>query len=333
MKKGISRFDCYLNKLQPLLLKAEKQKNPALWLYQNNTRTILFMLEGLSKLYSGLHNKKLFEKLKQQFKLLEDTLGAIDYYDAFLTEFSQNKKITDGIKNYLLAQKREKTERLNDILADKKWIGAENERMIKIRKKLLSADWLKEKEEIEAIYTFYGRSIYEIKATQEKKQFNFTNIETDVHELRRKLRWLSIYPQALGGCIQLVQKTPTPKHLDKYLTKEIINSPFNKLPPNKDCRFVLMFNQPYFLSLSWMIDALGRQKDEGLRVILIHEALRANQTIDKKNIFSDIYNILGPKQTTLPVLLENAEKITQLFFQENNLEYLVSGIKKINPTL
>ena len=58
MHKGEQRFNFYLNQLQTLLDKAAMQKNPALWLYNNNARTSLFMLEALAKLYKELHNKK-----------------------------------------------------------------------------------------------------------------------------------------------------------------------------------------------------------------------------------------------------------------------------------
>lgn len=107
MKNGQARFEYFLNQLQQLLTRAGKQKNPALWLYRNNARTPLFMLEGLAKLYSGLHNKKKFSKIKEQFKLLEDALGSIDYYDAFAKQFAGNKKIPVSITSYLQAQTRE----------------------------------------------------------------------------------------------------------------------------------------------------------------------------------------------------------------------------------
>ena len=93
MKKGPARFVYFLNKLQVLLDNAAKQKNPALWLYSNDARTPLFMLEGLTKLYTQIHNKKKFTKLKEQFKLLEDTLGAIDYYDNIAKDIISKKKI------------------------------------------------------------------------------------------------------------------------------------------------------------------------------------------------------------------------------------------------
>ena len=58
MINGPTRFNLYLDQLERLLLEAGKQPDAALYLYQNGARTPLFMLEGLAKLYSGLHNKK-----------------------------------------------------------------------------------------------------------------------------------------------------------------------------------------------------------------------------------------------------------------------------------
>ena len=104
MKNGLARFEFFLNQLQILLDKSAKQKNPALWLYQNNARTPLFMLEGLAKLYAGIHNKKKFTKIKAQFKLLEDTIGAIDYYDSFAKEFVAKKNIPAALTSYIQAQ-------------------------------------------------------------------------------------------------------------------------------------------------------------------------------------------------------------------------------------
>ena len=65
MKIGIERFEFYLVKLEELLKQAIREKNPGLWLYINDTRTTIFMLEGLAKLYAGLHNKKRFIKIKE----------------------------------------------------------------------------------------------------------------------------------------------------------------------------------------------------------------------------------------------------------------------------
>jgi hypothetical protein len=325
MKNGSARFEFYLAQLQTLLSKAATQKNPALWLYRNNARTPLFMLEALAKMYAGMHNEKKFIKLKEHFKLLEDTLGAIDYYDNFASSFAKNKKIPAAVTQYLQAQSREKIQSLNELLTEEKWIGDSEGRIKKIQKKLSEADWLKEENEIKAINKFYGKAIYEIAEFTTKNKFHFNNVEADVHELRRKLRWLSIYPQALQGCIQLTKPKTSPAHLKKYLTKDITTSPFNKMPDAGDCSYFLLLNQNYFYALSWMIAELGKLKDSGLAVIAIKEALQQGGAVSEAAAYKKAYAALGNTQSTLPQLLKNAEKTGKTFFGENNLEHLVVG--------
>jgi hypothetical protein len=326
MKNGSARFEFYLLQMQDLLTKSATQKNPALWLYKNNMRTPLFMLEALAKLYTGLHNKKKFTKLKEHFKALEDVLGAIDYYDSYAKELSKNKKIPAAVFNYLQAQSREKIQSMNELLVENSWLGNDADRIKKIQKKLSEADWLKEEDEIKAINEFYGEAIYGIIEFTAKTKFHFDNVEEDVHELRRKLRWLSIYPQAMRGCIQISKSKTASKHLTKYLTKEIITSPFNKLPDAGNCKNFLLLNQNYFYSLSWMIAELGKLKDSGLKVVAVKEALLQTGAAGDEAAFKKAYQLLGNKQPKLEQLLDAAEKICKTYFTENNLEHLVVGV-------
>ena len=325
MKNGLTRFDFFLEQLQALLVTAAKQKNPGLWLYQNNMRTPLFMLEALSKVYSGIHNKKMFFKLKERFKILEDALGAIDYYDCFAKNFSNNKNIPADIVTYLQAQTREKTQRLNDLLTEEKWLGGDAARIKKIKKKLSKADFLKEEDEIDALNKFYGRAIYEIAEFVHENKMHFDNVENDVHELRRKLRWLSIYPQAFRGCIQLSKTTTTFPHLAPYLTPEIINSPYNKLPDAGSCKYFLLLSKDHFYALSWMIAELGKLKDSGLGIIAIKEALQQTGKVTDEAAYKKAYELLGQTQPTLEEILRKAEATCITYFNEHNLEHLVIG--------
>lgn len=325
MKNGISRFDYHLNQLQALLDTASKQKNPALWLYQHNMRTPLFMLEGLAKLYAGLHNPKKFTKLKAHFKLLEDILGAIDYYDAFAKSFAQQKKIPAAITNYLQAQVREKIQSLNEVLTEKGWLGDGNSRIIRIRKKLHEANWMNEEDEMDAISGFYGTAIYEIVEFIQERKYHFSNVEADVHELRRKLRWLSIYPQALRGCIQLSTEAAVPKHLSKYLTPAITGSPFNIMPDAGKNSYFLLLNKNYFYALSWMIAELGKLKDSGLAIIAIREAMMQTSQTNETAATKKALDLLGKQQQPLKQILDKADAICKTYFGENNLEHLVAG--------
>lgn len=328
MSKGVERFNYFLSELEALIAKADKQKNPALFLYRNNARTPLFMLEALSKLYAELHNKKKFSKLKDHFKLLEDGIGAVDYYDAIARDLKGNKKVPPVIMQYLQAQTREKLQHLNDLLADKKWIDSNNQRIEKIKSKLTSAVWLDEEEELEAIHSFYNKAIEGIIEFTHSTAYHFDNMEEDVHELRRKLRWLSIYPRALQGSIQLAGNNKKNKGLSKYLTEEVINSPFNKMPDAGNKKHFLLLDKNYFLALSWMINELGKLKDSGLQVVAIKEAYLQTGTGTEAGNEKKTYQLLGKKHEKLPDLLNKAEEICRVYFKDQSLEKLVLGIGK-----
>ncbi len=327
MKNGLARFEYHLNLLQELIAKSSKQKNPALWLYQNNARTPLFMLEGLAKMYAGIHNKKKFSKIKEHVKLLEDAIGQIDYYDAFAKEVVTDKKIPAVIKNYLQAQSREKIQSLNEILHENNWLGDDADRVEKIRKKLGEADWQDEKEEIKSIHQYYIISINKILEFINEKNFQFTNVEKDLHEFRRMIRWLSIYPQALRGCIQLSNpKTAAPKYLAKYLTKAVKTSPYNILPEAADQKHFLLFDKNRFYALSWLISELGNLKDSGLKVEVIKEALLQTSKINENDALAKAYKLAGPNHKTIQQLLDASETTIKTFCREKNLEALITGV-------
>lgn len=325
MKNGLARFEFFLNQLQGLLTKSAKQKNPALWLYQNNARTPLFMLEGLAKLYAGIHNKKKFTKIKAHFKLLEDAIGQIDYYDAFAKEFAADKKIPAAITSYLQAQAREKIQSLNEILTEKDWLGSEKSRSEKIRKKLAKADWQNEKEEVESIRGFYINAINSILEFVNQKNFHFDNVEKDLHELRRMIRWLSIYPQALKGCIQLSESKNAPGSLAKYRSKDITGSPYNTMPDAAGHNHFLLLDKNRFYALSWMIAELGKLKDNGLRLEVTLEVLLQTSPVKEKEALAKAKKYGGPGQLTIQQVLDRSEALFKTYCREKNLEALIAG--------
>jgi hypothetical protein len=326
--QGQQRFTYFLAKAQELLTKAAKQKNPALWLYRNNLRTPLFMLEGLSRLYATIHNEKRFDKLKEQFKTLEDKLGAVDHYAAFAEEFAANKKIPAPVLKYVKTQLSSGLAALNDILKEKDWLDSNNKRIDKINNKLKDADWLDSEADLNAVKAHYVDQSAKIADFVNDINFHFDNMEEDVHELRRKLRWLSIYPQALCGSVQLTDGKPKAKHLVKYLTKEILGSPYNVMPAAAGSEYILQFEKNYFLALSWTIAELGKLKDNGLRIHILIEGLKAASGMNEADAFKKAHQLLGTKHPSLPQLLDTAEEKAKIFFTEKNLDKLIKGIVK-----
>jgi hypothetical protein len=327
MKNGLNRFGFYTQQVEGLLNTAGDQKVPAMWLFKNNARTPFFMLEGLAKIYAGMHNNKKFGKLKEHFKLIEDGLGQIDYYNWLSIAFASKKQISVQCRQYVRNQSDQRVILLNSVLADEDWLSDNNKRIKKITKKLSEANWLNPVEEVEAIVAFYEKSITNISEFVARTNYQFDNVEKDVHELRRKLRWLSIYPHALQGAIQYARETRTAAHLKKYLTEEIINSPYNKLPAAGNNTTFIMLHKSCFLALSWMIEKLGNIKDEGLLLTGLCEALKQSTGCTEEEALKKACLQLGRKQRLMREILDDAEAITKTFFEEENLKHLLAGIK------
>lgn len=326
-KNGLRRFQFYLDKLEDQLEAAGREKNPALWLYTHDGRTTFFMLEGLAKLYAGIHNKKKFEKIKEHFKLVEDAIGAVDYYDSYAKEFMTDPGIPANVVNYMQAQAREKIQSLNEILNEEKWLSGQ--RIAKISGKLEDADWLDAKDELKGIFGFYKSSIEEIKTFFTEAGGEFKEIEAQVHDVRRKLRWLSIYPQALQGVVQLNESDNTAASVQKYLVPEIVNSPFNKMPPTGSNTHFLLLEKNYFLALSWMIAELGKLKDVGLKVLAVAEALQQTEGADHDMAVQRAAEILGLHAAVLDNVLTDASTIFRRFMEEKNLDNLIFGITSV----
>ena len=324
MKIGLTRFIYFTEQIRLLLKDAGKQKDPAMWLFTNNARTPFFMLEGLSRVYEKMHNTRKFDKLKDQFKLIEDGFGQIDHYNSLSVVFRGKKLIPADSRLYVKTKLDQSLQHLNQVLEDKNWLSGNDKRIKKITRKLKDADWMDPEDEIKAISDIYKSYISKITEFVNQTNFHFDNVEEDVHELRRKLRWLSIYPHALQGAIQFAPATRSAAHLKKYLTEEIINSPFNKLPPAGNNTSFLLLNRKYFLALSWMIAKLGNIKDEGLILIGLCESLKQSTACTEEDALLNAETLLGSKQRKLQFLLADAEDITKTYIRENNLQRLIS---------
>lgn len=319
---GKARFIYFLNQVQSTLRKAEESQSPALLIYKENIRTPFFMLEALTRLYKKMQDKKKFKKLSVCFKEIEDLLGAINFYDAFHKEFLTCKNMPSPVTDYLKNKMDEKIKALNHLLKKEKWIGEKNKRVEKILKKLDKIDWPDEEEDAMELLDIYRYYIHKI-GQNYQSNLTFKDIETDVHELRRELRWLSIYPQALRGLIQFKVDNGSQDFLNKYLTPEIVNSPYNVMPDGSALQYHILINKNYFYALSWMIDALGTLKDSGLTVMALEESLRSVYHITS-GTEQLVYSICDDTQMKIPEILTRSQQIAKTFFDENILENLIS---------
>ncbi|MES2795719.1 MAG: hypothetical protein V4683_07135 [Bacteroidota bacterium] len=321
MKPGQVRFDFQIDKIKTLFEESKTVENQSLWLYLHDLRTPVFMLEGLAKLYASLYDDNYFEKIKDKFKLVEDALGALDYYASFQKELSANPEFPASLNLYFQQKTNEKIDHLQQLLEEDNWLNGKQ--LQNISKKLGDINWEDESVEKELLTKFYKKQIRKINEFVSEVGFPLHHIEDHVHELRRKIRWLSIYPQAIRGAIILQETKPKPQYLKKYLTPEIVNSPFNVLPVSDELTAFLTLDKNKFLALSWMIAELGKLKDKGLKINALKEAFQTTMLLKDKDAYAKAYNYLGEDYPHLDEILEMASNIAQQYFEENNLDFIL----------
>lgn len=306
----------HCNLLQELLDKASRQKNPSLWLFQNDVRTLFFMLEGLTRIHDRAFDEKLFSKWHKNFKKLEDVFGEIDYYNWLQNDFKTNKKIEEDVVLFFAERSKKVLEKNDNRLLKKAWF--EN-KLNGFTSKLSEYTVEYNKEYLNELKTVIQDEIEVLNIFTLKIDCSFTKFEEEVHEFRRKLRWISIYAQALSGLIQLKKSTKKARTQIDYFTKEIIQSPFNKLPSKPKSTAILEFDHDSFFALSWMINELGKCKDKGLRIIALADSIFRTQDITHHQAKLKALQILGLKENTEELLLKEISEKVKIFMTKDKI--------------
>lgn len=321
MSLGRLRFEAQLEEIEVLLSESKGQENRVLWLYENNLRTYFFMLEGLARLYAKAHNKKLFTKIKDKAKEVEDALGTLDFYQNYTNSFIRSRTISPEVKEFFKNKLAQSLEDCHKLLKKEGWYNGD--RIKKIRKQLKEADWKDENVEAGLFAEIYKNEATEILQFLRDHEFHFVDMEHDVHELRRKLRWLSIYPQALQGAVKLVANTKDKSTLEKYHTEDVIKSPYNQFKASRKLATHLKLGKPQFFALSWLIAELGELKDKGQRIEILIFALMKVEGLSKEDATEKTYTILAKNYPKDEILLKKASELSQEFVSLAVLDNLV----------
>lgn len=311
--KKIVPFQHYSSQLIAKLQRSKKEKNPALWLYKNELRAEAFMLESLYRLFEkGIDPD--FRDGNKLFKKLEDALGQIDFFDVFYQEFKTNKKISPDAKTYILKKKEKSLKRFEKLLTKKGGLEKQiHQTDLFIKGKKLNFD----RPTIKKIEAAIQKEIIVIKEFVKSTDGNFTKVEEELHEIRRKLRWLSIYGQSLQGVIKLEDTEKKEGWVKKYITKDIVNLPFNKLPLNIFPAHVL-YRKNNFYALSWMIFELGKLKDTGFRLEFLAKVIRKVENIDSEAAMKKAEIALVVKENEV-ALLKHASRLMDEFLNQDKI--------------
>lgn len=314
--QAFNPFLFYSTKLQSLLSKAAGQKDPALWLYKNDVRTVLFMLEALTRLHKHAFEEKVFDKWNKRFKKLEDLFGEIDEYAALEAQFKTIKKIPKEVIKYFTLHKENYLEKCNRRLASKDWLS---DKVLSFDQKIGEFDQAYNEAYVDELRFALEKEVDDMLYFALKVNYRFTKIEEEVHELRRKFRWLSIYAQAMRGVIQLRKSGKRKKHHHAYFTKEILQSPYNTLPAKPKDVAVLEFDSDSFFALSWAIHELGKLKDRVLNLHQLRDAIYITGQVNKEEVTQKAIAMLGLKATVEADVLKEASELIKTFMTKDKI--------------
>ena len=313
-----------------LLQQAAGTTDPASYLLAHDARTPLFYLEGMTRVLMNVHDKKKLSALNEQFKALEDGLGAMDYYSGLLKDFNPNKQLTE-FKQNLETHRTITAAQMNTLLEQYGWLETadnrsdspklESSQLQNLQKVFRKIDWLSDQEMSKALKKEYKSALSELK--QQLKQ-PLREVEADVHELRRDVRWLSIYPQAFKGFVNLKPSEPMPEAFAKYATEAIVKSPFNQLPQVEGMKHVLHMNTHAYYAMSWLIAELGELKDQGLRLLALSEWLREHKKLSASQAEQASVMIIGKDQLGVDKLLAKAQEIVNQIRADKVLKQLLA---------
>lgn len=313
-------FSSHLHTIHLALKQASKSENPALHLFKHNARTPLFYAESICRMMSKMDNKKPWDKWKDAFKSIEDGLGTIDYWHGHWETATKNKKIPVDLKAYFYHKYMLSAMNLNQTLIKEAWIWNSTPKISKAIKKLEEIQWPEDEDLAAKIMQYY---YLEIEKIETELTGSFEDIEKDLHELRRAIRWLSILPQALPGFF--VYKNDKPNHINKkYLIASIQKSPYNILKEVKSIKHTITLNKTNYLSLSWLIFILGALKDEGQKIEAFVGAYETILSLTQEEIENEMKMVFGKNQKSSKMVLDESKEIAAQFYNDNILENLIS---------
>jgi hypothetical protein len=311
MTTQFNPYSTYRAKFLHLLDSCRSEKNPALWLYENNARVTLFMLESIARIWCRTFNDEITHKWLKTFKKLEDLLGEIDNYDTFFKMLSKNKAVTKTQKEYFEKKRDKSLEKLNKTLLEKDFfkkfmIGCSKPGVLNFNAKNVLVKIEKEiKNEIAECGKFFANNAD-----------NFNDMELQVHELRRKLRWISIYAQSLRGIIILKEPYVNYNWEKEFVTESAKNSAYNKLPLKKGLKHYIIFNRKAFCALTFVIEELAKIKDKGLLIEALARAIDKTMPYRNSSALKSANKALK-SDITVKQLLEKARKLLYKFFIAN----------------
>ena len=258
-------FTDHIKELENIAASTKGSPQAALKFYQAGARNELFKLEALARIFRGAINKEKFEPLYRQLKGAEDELGKYDYNESLYIDISAKKGTSAVIiKHFQLTLELNRKE-LHEFLISDGWLPSSGSQYALLKKEIAEFTFPSMEVLRASTGNFICEQIEKIIKKYNNGSFALDDIEGGLHELRRRLRWISLYAQVTNGLIQLKPAKNISEEIAHLIPESIKNSPFNKLPSKMKGVEPLYIEDINFFFLSKIIEELGVLKDRALK--------------------------------------------------------------------
>lgn len=318
----------HLKELETIAGTTNGSPQAALKFYKAGARNELFKLESLARIYRGTISKHKFEQLYQRLKAVEDELGKYDYNEELYIDISAKKGTSAVIiKHFQLTLELNRKE-LHEFLVSEGWLPSTGSQYITIKKEILEFSFPSAEELRVPIANFIITQIEEIIKKYDDGTFDLNDIEGGLHELRRRLRWISLYAQVTSGLIQLKPTKNITEEIAHLIPDSVKNSPFNKLPSKMKGVDPLYIEDTNFYLLSKIIAELGVLKDRALKAEALISAAQMSGMKDHDQT-EQILEHFGMAENEVELAADKAREIADVFFHSQKIPHkIIQDLKK-----
>lgn len=277
------------------------ERFPAFRCWKADVRTPAFFLEALARVFAKSGHKSQkddFEVLWMQFKVLEDALGRVDAWSVFHEKAEKKWRSRSAVVEVLREQCVHGIGQADAILREDGWLNeGEGNAFNYITQTLEGLDWPTPKEFKRTLLRFLVHLCRSLENRLVSGEFVLADLEQGVHEVRRRLRWISIYAAVFSGQIQLGSPRDGTSDLSRYARSDILSSRHIELPvPSRDvAKFFDPITVPHseWVALSCVIQDLGVIKDRGQARHALLETERILGRKTRSNVESAVRRSLG----------------------------------------
>lgn len=254
--RGQERLLLAVATVDDLIANAPAEEPLATTLVGHDARRVVFLLEGLFRMYDGKQSES-FAALTDRIKALEDNLGDSVLYPG-LIKIAEESKLPDEVLG-ALKEKKAAQDASTEAVVAKDWSCDAKGRVPAI------ADIVREVVNADIGNYEHDRRFFLKKIAKELRDidlssYDLTQPETGIHELRRDLRWIPVYVEAGAGLIQLDEKRNPVPELESILSTPLANDKYVQLPPPGDERQPVAVSKSLYTALMKTILDLGETK-------------------------------------------------------------------------